>query len=75
MDSVNPADCRHCGREVVFDGHSMARAKMYGDFYRLPVDFFCLLCSEKHAVSQCDVIEDDRAHKDDGVIKVYIKEN
>jgi RNase P subunit RPR2 len=63
MESVHRGECRHCGREIVYDGHTMRLALAMPERRGRPVLFFCVQCFRKHDFSQVKKVVDDRGHK------------
>ena len=58
MESVNPAVCRDCGRDVVYDGLTMRLIQPFR--HGRPVLFFCIECAVKYDRSTITHFEDHR---------------
>lgn len=71
MESANPARCRHCGCDVLYDSRSYRKVQELERKIRpiggneRPVDFFCLDCYVLYDWRQCGVIGDQSGGKDD----------
>jgi hypothetical protein len=63
MESVHRGHCRHCDREVVYDGYTMRHALRMPERRGRPVLLFCMQCAGKHDFSQVQKFEDHRGHK------------
>lgn len=62
MLAVNPGNCRHCGREIVYDSFTYDRCKEKYAHGR-PIQFFCVDCFRLYDFSQVTKFEDHRFPK------------
>ena len=58
MESVNHGVCRDCGREILFDGYTFARASRPELTHGRPVEFLCLeYCFQHYDFEQTTIRE------------------